>query len=227
LAKGDVDLLVTEEQWQGLAPADLCVQDPAERSLCRPLPVLLFRPAGRSPDPQWALAEGGVVLRPVDSAKRLVDASAFMLHRRLASMTQAERDAVESINAAAGQLAGKKVLIVDDDVRNIFALATVLESQGMRVVSAENGRDAIRLVEGEPGIDAVLMDIMMPEMDGMQTMRELRKLPAGKRLPLIAVTAKAMKGDREKCIDAGAWDYLSKPVETAQLLAVLRGWLCR
>jgi CheY-like chemotaxis protein len=124
-------------------------------------------------------------------------------------------------------LAGKKVLIVDDDVRNIFALATVLEGQRMHVLSAENGHDAIRIVQEEPDIDAVLMDIMMPEMDGMETMRELRNLPGGRMLPMIAVTAKAMKGDRERCIEAGAWDYLSKPVGTGQLLAVLRGWLCR
>ena len=226
LAAGDVDLLVTQEDWKGLGAADLAEPE-REGSLSRPLPVVLLRPPGSAPDPQWALAEGGLVLRPVESAERLVDASAFLLHRRLASMTQAERAAVEAINEAVGLLEGRKVLIVDDDVRNIFALATVLESQGMLVVSAENGQDAIRLVEDEPGIDVVLMDIMMPEMDGMQTMRELRKLPAGKQLPLIAVTAKAMKGDREKCIEAGAWDYLSKPVETAQLLAVLRGWLCK
>jgi CheY-like chemotaxis protein len=96
----------------------------------------------------------------------------------------------------------------------------------METISADNGRDAIRILQNETGIDIVLMDIMMPEMDGMETMRQMRRLPRGKELPLIAVTAKAMKGDREKCIDAGAWDYLSKPVDTNYLLVVLRGWLC-
>jgi CheY-like chemotaxis protein len=124
-----------------------------------------------------------------------------------------------------GALKGKKVLIVDDDMRNIFALAAVLDAHGMVVASAENGGDAIRHVETDPDIDIVLMDIMMPDMDGMQTMRRIRELPRGKDLPLIAVTAKAMKGDREKCIDAGAWDYLSKPVDTDYLLVVVRGWL--
>ena len=124
-------------------------------------------------------------------------------------------------------LEGRRALIVDDDMRNIFALATVLDAQGMSVVSAENGRDAIRLVEADPAIDIVLMDIIMPEMDGIATMREIRRLPHGKELPIVAVTAKAMKGDREKCIEAGAWDYLSKPVDIAHLLAVLRGWLHR
>ena len=112
-------------------------------------------------------------------------------------------------------------------MRNIFALATVLDEQGMVIVSADNGREAIRLVQEDPAIDIVLMDIMMPEMDGIDTMREIRKIPALKKLPIIAVTAKAMKGDREKCIEAGAWDYLSKPVDTEQMLAVLRAWLHR
>jgi CheY-like chemotaxis protein len=112
-------------------------------------------------------------------------------------------------------------------MRNIFALATVLEDHGMRHVWADNGRDAIRLVEADSEIDIVLMDIMMPEMDGLATMREIRKRPVGRTLPIIAVTAKAMKGDRERCIEAGAWDYLSKPVNREDLLAVLHAWLHR
>jgi CheY-like chemotaxis protein len=95
------------------------------------------------------------------------------------------------------------------------------------IASADNGRDAIRILQTDPGIEIVLMDIMMPEMDGMETMREIRKIPQFKELPIVAVTAKAMKGDREKCIEAGAWDYLSKPVDTVHLMAVLRGWLHR
>jgi CheY-like chemotaxis protein len=124
-------------------------------------------------------------------------------------------------------LPGKKVLIVDDDMRNIFALSTVLEEHDMVIVSADNGRDAIKILHAQPDVDVVLMDIMMPEMDGIDTMREIRKAPSLKSLPIIAVTAKAMKGDREKCIEAGAWDYLSKPVDTEQMLAVLRAWLHR
>ena len=134
---------------------------------------------------------------------------------------------MQSLYDAQRVLDGRKALIVDDDMRNIFALATVLDDQGMVIVSADNGRDAIRLVQGDPTIDIVLMDIMMPEMDGIATMREIRKLPRGKDPPIVAVTAKAMKGDREKCIEAGAWDYLSKPVDTAHMLTVLRSWLCR
>jgi CheY-like chemotaxis protein len=117
------------------------------------------------------------------------------------------------------------VLIVDDDVRNIFALSAVLEEYEMEVSSADNGRDAIRLLREGIGAEIVLMDVMMPEMDGLQTMREIRKIPRLKNLPIVAVTAKAMKGDREKCIEAGAWDYLSKPVDIEQMLTVLRAWL--
>ena len=134
---------------------------------------------------------------------------------------------LEELHSSQRVLEKKRALLVDDDMRNIFALATVLDEQGMDVVSANNGRDAIKIVEQDPHIDVVLMDIMMPEMDGITTIKEIRKLPKGGDLPIIAVTAKAMKGDREKCIEAGAWDYLSKPVDRLHLLAVLRGWLHR
>jgi CheY-like chemotaxis protein len=116
---------------------------------------------------------------------------------------------------------------VDDDARNIFALTSVLEDHHMNVRSADNGREAIRILQDDGDIDLVLMDIMMPEMDGMETIREIRKISRLKNLPIVAVTAKAMKGDREKCIEAGAWDYLSKPVDTDQMMTVLRAWLHR
>lgn len=112
-------------------------------------------------------------------------------------------------------------------MRNIFALSTVLEDHKLDVLSADNGWDALRILQETPDVDIVLMDIMMPEMDGMTTIREIRKIPSLKNLPIVAVTAKAMKGDREKCIEAGAWDYLSKPVDPDQLLSVLRSWLRR
>ncbi len=125
----------------------------------------------------------------------------------------------------SSSLAGQRVLIVDDDMRNIFALATVLEEHGMDIVWADNGREAIHRVDTDARIRVVLMDIMMPELDGLATLREIRRLPRGRELPLIAVTAQAMKGDREKCIEAGAWDYLSKPVNPHELLTALRAWL--
>ncbi|HEY0658378.1 MAG TPA: response regulator, partial [Pyrinomonadaceae bacterium] len=123
------------------------------------------------------------------------------------------------------RLESKKVLIVDDDIRNIFALTSALERQKMQVVYAENGRDGIEMLKKTPGIEGILMDIMMPEMDGYEAMNEIRNIPKFKSIPIIAVTAKAMKGDRQKCIEAGASDYITKPVDTEQLLSLLRIWL--
>jgi CheY-like chemotaxis protein len=122
-------------------------------------------------------------------------------------------------------LAGKQVLIVDDDVRNIFALTSVLERYQMQILYAENGKDGIEVLQNNPSVDVILMDVMMPEMDGYETMRAIRKMRKFKSLPMIALTAKAMKGDREKCIEAGASDYITKPVDTEQLLSLLRVWL--
>ena len=145
----------------------------------------------------------------------------------MARLPDDQRQTLLALHDSDLALTGCKVLIVDDDMRNIFALSTVLEEHRMEIVSADNGRDAISILQSQPDIDIVLMDIMMPEMDGMETMREIRKFPNLKDLPIVAVTAKAMKGDREKCIEAGAWDYLSKPVDTEQMLSVLRAWLHR
>jgi CheY-like chemotaxis protein len=124
-------------------------------------------------------------------------------------------------------LHGRKALVVDDDARNIFALTTVLENHDMEVLSATNGRQAIEIIKSTPGLSVVLMDIMMPEMDGYETLREIRKLPEFRALPILALTAKAMKGDREKCLEAGASDYIAKPVNTDQLVSLLRVWLYR
>jgi len=122
-------------------------------------------------------------------------------------------------------LAGKKVMIVDDDMRNIFALTSALERYKMDISYAENGKDAIQMVDANPDVDAVLMDIMMPEMDGFKTTQRIREIPRFRKTPIIALTAKAMKGDREKCIEAGASDYITKPVDVEQLLSLLRVWL--
>ena len=134
---------------------------------------------------------------------------------------------LERLHGGNEVLRGRKVLVVDDDARNIFALTSVLENQDMEVLSATNGRQAIELIEGTPDLSVVLMDIMMPEMDGYETMRQIRKSPELRTLPILALTAKAMKGDRDKCLEAGASDYLAKPVNTEQLLSALRLWLHR
>jgi CheY-like chemotaxis protein len=166
-----------------------------------------------------------IVIKDARSPERLLDETALFLHRSHASLPETQRRMLEEIHAAEGGLAGRRVLIVDDDLRNIFALSSLLERQQMQVVFAENGRDGIEVLEKDPGIEIVLMDIMMPEMDGYDTMRAIRRIPKFKSLPIITLTAKAMKGDRDKCIAAGASDYITKPVDVAQLLSLMRVWL--
>jgi CheY-like chemotaxis protein len=134
---------------------------------------------------------------------------------------------IEQLHRSDEALGGKRVLVVDDDVRNIFALSSVLERRRMNVLTASTGREAIEILESTPDVAIVLMDIMMPEMDGYQTIQAIRANPNFRRLPIIALTAKAMKGDREKCLEAGASEYLAKPVNTEQLLSALRMWLHR
>jgi len=138
-----------------------------------------------------------------------------------------KRKTLERLHDSDEDLIGKRVLVVDDDVRNIFALSSVLERRGMSVLTANTGHEAIAMLQDTPEVAIVLMDIMMPEMDGYETMREIRREPAYRRLPIIALTAKAMVGDREKCLQAGASDYLAKPVNTEQLFSALRMWLHR
>ncbi|MBX3621045.1 MAG: HAMP domain-containing protein [Rhizobacter sp.] len=225
LHSGNIDCMVTDGSVADFGPEDV-IEALESRPLARQMPIVLATDDTVATT-VWGRGHSSFALRRAPTLERMVDATAFFLHRGEASLTEQERRSAQAVSEADRTLEGKKVLIVDDDMRNIFALATVLDTHGMVILSAENGRDAIRLVETDPEIDIVLMDIMMPEMDGMETMRQMRRLPRGKELPLIAVTAKAMKGDREKCIEAGAWDYLSKPVDTNYLLVVLRGWLCR
>ncbi|QYF92813.1 response regulator [Massilia sp. PAMC28688] len=168
-----------------------------------------------------------IVVKDARSPERLLDETALFLHRSQASLPEQQRRMLEEIHAADGGLDGRKVLIVDDDLRNIFALSSLLERQQMQVSFAENGRDGIEVLEKDPSIEIVLMDIMMPEMDGYDTMRAIRRIPRFRSLPIITLTAKAMKGDRDKCIAAGASDYITKPVDVAQLLSLMRVWLHR
>jgi CheY-like chemotaxis protein len=157
--------------------------------------------------------------------ERLLAETALFLHRVEANLPPPTREILEQLQRVDPVLIGKKVLIIDDDVRNIFALTSVLERYQMQVLYAENGRDALELLQSTPDVNVVLMDVMMPEMDGYETMRAIRKQRKLKALPIIALTAKAMKGDREKCIEAGASDYITKPVDIEQLLSLLRVWL--
>jgi signal transduction histidine kinase/HAMP domain-containing protein/DNA-binding response OmpR family regulator len=224
LEEGEFDAVVLEDGFPGIEPQD-CRRLLSAQSGIGPLQLLIYRGAGKDAGKYNWHSDDSLVVQEAHTVPKLFDSTLLALHHNLARLPEAKRSVINNIHESSKPLAGKRVLIVDDDMRNIFALATVLEEHGMDIVWADNGRDAITRVATDPQIKVVLMDIMMPEMDGMATMKEIRKLPAGKNLPMVAVTAKAMKGDREKCIEAGAWDYLSKPVNTQDLLAVLRAWL--
>ncbi len=168
-----------------------------------------------------------LVLKDVQSPERLLDETALFLHRVIGNLPAEKQHMLERLHGSNESLRGRTVLVVDDDVRNIFALTSLLESHDMEVISATNGRQAIDLIQRTPELSMVLMDIMMPEMDGFQTIAEIRKDSRLRNLPILALTAKAMKGDREKCLDAGASDYIAKPVNTDQLLSLMRVWLFR
>jgi HAMP domain-containing protein/CheY-like chemotaxis protein/signal transduction histidine kinase len=193
------------------------------------LPVVVFTGKELSPEEDARLhtLARSVVVKGVESPERLLDETALFLHRVVADLPIEKQKMLDRLHRSDDALVGRKVLVVDDDVRNIFALSSVLERRGMTVLTAGTGREAIQTLESTPDMAIVLMDIMMPEMDGYETMQVIRQNPSFRRLPIIALTAKAMKGDREKCLEAGASEYLAKPVNTEQLLSALRMWLHR
>jgi len=193
------------------------------------VPVVVFtgRELSAEEDAQLHTMARSIVVKGVESPERLLDETALFLHRVVTDLPAEKQRMLERLNSSDEDLVGRTVLLVDDDARNIFALSSVLERRGMRVLTATTGGEAIQLIDSTPDLAIVLMDIMMPEMDGYQTIEAIRAKPALRRLPIVALTAKAMKGDREKCLEAGASDYLAKPVNTEQLLSALRMWLHR
>ncbi|HEV7868353.1 MAG TPA: response regulator, partial [Chthoniobacteraceae bacterium] len=193
------------------------------------LPILVYTAKDLSNEEEIQLNRAAqiIILKDVRSPERLFDQTMLWLHRRVDTLDSEQRAMLAKLHSKDAVLANRKVLIVDDDVRNIFAMTSVLERYKMTVLPAETGRQAIDALESDRDIEVVLMDIMLPEMDGYETMREIRSTHDFKKLPIIALTAKAMKGDREKCIDAGASDYISKPVDTEKLISLLRMWLHR
>jgi len=195
----------------------------------RDLPIVVFTGKELSPEEDARLhtIARSIVVKGVESPERLLDETALFLHRVVADLPPEKQQMIERLHRSDEDLVGKPVLVVDDDVRNIFALSSVLERRGMKVLSATTGQEALDILDSTPDVSIVLMDIMMPEMDGYKTMQFIRKNPTYRRLPIVALTAKAMKGDREKCLEAGASEYLAKPVNTEQLLSALRMWLHR
>jgi hypothetical protein len=218
-----LDLLLPDVS--GLEVIQRLKKQPTLRSL--PIVVYTAKDLSRKEETQLKRLSQTVILKDVKSPERLLDETALFLHRNTASLPEAKREILDRLHRSDSVLAAKKVLIVDDDIRNIFAMTSVLERHKMEVFAAESGKDALDQLEKTPGVDIVLMDIMLPEMDGYETTRRIREKPQFKALPIIALTAKAMKGDREKCIEAGASDYIAKPVDTEQLLSLLRVWLYR
>ena len=193
------------------------------------VPVVVFtgRELSAEEDAQLHTMARSIVVKGVESPERLLDETALFLHRIIGDLPPEKQNMLEKLNSSDEDLVGRTVLLVDDDSRNIFALSSVLERRGMKVLTATTGSEAIALIDETPDLAIVLMDIMMPEMDGYQTIDKIRQNGDHRRLPIIALTAKAMKGDREKCLEAGASDYLAKPVNTEQLLSALRMWLHR
>ncbi len=193
------------------------------------IPVVVFtgRELSAEEDAQLHTMARSIVVKGVESPERLLNETALFLHRVITELPPAKQEMLERLNSSDEDLVGRTVLLVDDDSRNIFALSSALERRGMNVLTATTGAEAIALIEETPALAIVLMDIMMPEMDGYRTIEKIRQDRAYRRLPVIALTAKAMKGDREKCLQAGASDYLAKPVNTEQLLSALRMWLHR
>ncbi|MGH7638150.1 MAG: response regulator, partial [Gemmatimonadaceae bacterium] len=199
--------------------------DPAQRDL--PIIIYTGRDLSQTDETRLRKLAETIIVKDVKSPERLLDETALFLHRVEKKLPEQKRRMLERLHNQDAVFAGKRVLIVDDDVRNIFSLTSVLEDHGMLVDFVENGKDAIGKLDQQPAYDIVLMDIMMPEMDGFETTRAVREDARFSTLPIIALTAKAMKGDRERCIAAGASDYITKPVDTEQLLSLMRVWLYR
>ncbi|EXX86028.1 histidine kinase [Paenibacillus darwinianus] len=191
------------------------------------LPIIIYtgRDLDKKEELQLKKFAGTIIIKDVRSPERLLDETTLFLHRVEANLPEDKRNMLRKLHSIESIFEGKNILIVDDDIRNVFALSSVLEGYRMNITFAENGREALELLEKSPNFDMIIMDIMMPDMDGYETMQAIRQQTEFQKLPIIAITAKAMKDDRDKCIEAGASDYIAKPVHTEQLLSLMRVWL--
>ncbi len=224
----DVDCVVLDLRLPDMTGFELLAKMHAEPSLIS-IPVVVFTGKDLTADEQTQLKlmAKSIVLKDVQSPERLLDETALFLHRVVTDLPPHKQAMLERLHGSNEVLRGRKILVVDDDARNIFALTSLLENHEMEIISTTNGRSAIEIIEHTPDLSIVLMDIMMPDMDGYETIRRIRANSQFNTLPILALTAKAMKGDREKCLDAGASDYIAKPVNTDQLLSLMRVWLFR
>ncbi|MDP8981590.1 MAG: HAMP domain-containing protein, partial [Acidobacteriota bacterium] len=228
LKRQHIDGIAVHVQTEDIAAQQLVEEIQSEFApLVPPIIVVANRALTSSEEADFARLVRTSVVRVAQTPDRLLDEAVLLLHRAESDLRPEQCQVLEQLREADSALDGKKVLVVDDDVRNIFALTSLLEDHRLNVVHAENGRAGIEMLKKTPDIDLVLMDIMMPEMDGYETMRAIRELPQFRSLPIVALTAKAMKGDRAKCLEAGASDYVTKPVDLEQLFSVLRVWISR
>jgi CheY-like chemotaxis protein len=223
LRRQDFDCMVLDLRLPDMTGFDL-IERIQHELLLVDLPIIVYtgKELTEKEDTQLRLVTDAIVVKEANSPERLLAETSLFLHRVETSLPEPKRQLLEQMMRRDPILQGRKVLVVDDDVRNIFALTSALEGHSMEVLRAENGREGIELLEQNPDIDMVLMDIMMPEMDGYETMRAIREKEQFRSLPIIALTAKAMKADRDKCIEAGASDYIAKPLDMDQLLSMLR-----
>jgi CheY-like chemotaxis protein/signal transduction histidine kinase/HAMP domain-containing protein len=228
LRTGSFDCVVLDLKLPDMTGFELLAEVQKEPKL-RETPIIVFtgRELSEAEEGELRKKAKSIVLKGVRSPERLLDETALFLHRVISDLPPSKQLMIENLHESDEPLKGRKVLVVDDDIRNIFALNSLLERHNMEVITATNGQEAINLVESTDDLSLVLMDVMMPEMDGYETMRRIRSKQQFRLLPIIALTAKAMKGDREKCLEAGASDYVAKPVNTDQLLSLVRMWLHR
>ena len=223
----EIDCMMIGQSLTDMAPIEL-VRGLVQKGHAGQVPIAIHTAEDAAPG-QDGLGELAqlLVLKRVPSAQAVLDETTLFLQNASRDVPPAQHRSPSCTGKALPDLAGRKVLLVDDDIRNIFALTSALEQQSMIVMNAENGVDGIEMLKKNPEIDIILMDMMMPELDGYDTIRVMRGLERFRDVPIIGVSAKAMKGDREKCIEAGASDYISKPVNLENLLSLMRGWLVK
>jgi CheY-like chemotaxis protein len=221
------DCMVLDLALPDMTGFELIEQVRSQVGLETPIIIYTAKELTRKEETELKRLADTVIVKDVKSPERLLDETTLFLHRVHANLPAPKRQVLEQVRRDDPVLSGKKILIVDDDIRNIFALTTLLERHRMHVLYAENGKDGVETLKSTPDIDIVLMDIMMPEMDGYEALRTIRTRAKFKSLPIIALTANAMNDDRQRCVEAGASDYIAKPVDPDQLLSLLRVWLYR
>ena len=226
VSKEDFDCMILDlglEDMTGFELLDLFEKD----NIATNLPIVIYtgRELTLEENDKLKKYSQSIILKGARSFERLLAETTLFLHQVESKLPEDKKKMLEKVHGNSNVLDGKTILVVDDDMRNVFAISSLLESNNIKVVVGKNGKDGIEKLNNNSNIDLILMDIMMPEMDGYEAMRKIRKEKKYQTLPIIALTAKAMKEDREKCIAAGANEYLSKPVEKDKLLSLLRVWL--